>query len=410
MSLKPITPKHYASNDVDPGTGVRIKNEARSMNRYGSQHRDTYRAQQTHDGAMYGYDTRSVQAASKKSVPMLVAITLLVLALVGGGVFAVSSWFGSMGEQGSSGQEVTLTIPAGYGAGDIAQMLQASGVIKSTTEFIQEISHQGASNALKAGTYTFQSNMGYSEVVDALVRGPQASGIPVTIPEGLTVAQTMERVAAAIHVSYDELIAQAHASYYVADYPFLAAAFNDSLEGFLYPETYFFDETASADTVIRTMLSQFSTSTAHLDWAQAVQGNTSLTLYQAVTMASLIERETAVATERPIVASVIYNRLNAGMMLQIDAAINYALNKWDLLTYADLEVDSPYNLYKYYGLCPGPICSPSLASIEAVLAPESTTYYYYVASPQLDGSHTFCSTEADFNVAKAAYNQAIGVA
>lgn len=409
MSLKPITPKHYSSNDVDPGSGVSIKNEARAMNRYGSRHAAGYTAP-AQAGGMRSYDNRARYSRPKKNVPMLVAVVLLAAALVVGGAVAVIGWLGSSNSPVNANQEVTLTIPAGYGAGDIAQLLRANDVIDSTTELIQTIAHQGAGNALKAGTYTFQTGMTSNEVVAALIRGPEANGVPVTIPEGLTVAQTMERIASAIHVSYDELIAQAKASNYVADYTFLYGVYNDSLEGFLFPETYFFDENASADTVIRTMLDQFVAATQLVDWTKATQGNTTLSLYQVMVLASLVERETAVATERPIVASVIYNRLNAGMMLQIDAAINYALNKWDLLTYADLEVDSPYNLYKYYGLCPGPICSPSLASIQAAVSPDATTYYYYVAAPQLDGSHTFCSTLDEFNVAKSAYNQAIGVA
>jgi len=411
MSLKPIKPQHFASNDVDPGSGVHIKNEARSMNRYGSVHRaDTARYATGAHGGMLGYDDFSApqQRNPKKTVFAVVLVVLLLVALGVGVAFGVKSCNSEIdGQQGAA--EVVLTIPAGYGAGDIAQLLRANGVIESTTEFIQAISHQGADNSLKAGTYTLKTDMACEDVVEALIAGPQASGIAVTIPEGLTVAQTMERVASVLHVSYDELMAQAKASLYVGDFPFLSGAYNDSLEGFLYPETYFFEETASADTVIRVMLNQFQSATHALDWSKATQGGTSLTLYQVVVMASLIERETAVADERPIVASVMFNRLNAGMMLQIDATIAYALNRTGLITYEDLLVESPYNTYLHHGLCPGPICSPSLSAMQAVLDASQTTYYYYVASAALDGSHTFCSTEAEFEVAKAAYNQAMGI-
>ena len=126
-------------------------------------------------------------------------------------------------------------------------------------------------------------------------------------------------------------------------------------------------------------------------------------------MASLVERETAQDFERPLVASVMYNRLNAGMFLQIDASIAYVLNKSDLLTWADLEVDSEYNLYTHYGLTPGPICSPSLESILAVLNTEQTGYYYYVASEALDGTHVFCETYEQFEAALQAYNLAAGI-
>ena len=113
--------------------------------------------------------------------------------------------------------------------------------------------------------------------------------------------------------------------------------------------------------------------------------------------------------ERANVASVIYNRLNIDWFLQIDAAIAYALNKSDLLTYDDLQVDSPYNTYTNKGLVPGPICSPSLSSINAVLNANWTDYLFYVASPSLDGTHVFCTNEEDFNEARDAYNQAAGI-
>lgn len=413
MSLKPIKPQHFASNDVDPGTGVRIKNEAQSMNRYGSMHRevDTGRfATVGAGGGMLGYDDMDAQPPRdpKKTLVSIVAVVLVLVAMGIGLSIGIASCNNQLVDE-SVPNEVVIVIPAGYGAGDIAQLLQAKDVISSTTAFIQAVSAQGADNALKAGTYTFKTGLDCAEVVDALVLGPQASGLQVTIPEGLTVAQTMERVASILHVSYDELMAQAKASNYVAEFPFLEGAYADSLEGFLYPETYFFEETASADTVIRVMLNQFQVATSQLDWSLATQGGTSLTRYQVVVMASLIERETAVPDERPLVASVMFNRLNAGMMLQIDATIAYALNKTGLITYEDLLVDSPYNTYMSFGLCPGPICSPSLSSIEAVLGAAQTTYYYYVAAPALDGSHTFCSTSAEFDVAKAAYNQAMGI-
>ncbi len=206
-------------------------------------------------------------------------------------------------------------------------------------------------------------------------------------------------------------MAQAKASNYVGEFTFLNGAYNDSLEGFLFPKTYTFDEdeVVTPDVAIRTMLKQYQSETSGVDWSNVGQGNAKLTQYQVICMASLVERETAVDGERADVASVIYNRLNAGWFLQIDAAIAYALNKGDLLTYDDLQVDSPYNTYTNYGLVPGPICSPSLSSINAVLYANWTDYYYYVASSSLDGTHVFCTNEEEFNEARDAYNQAAGI-
>ena len=242
-----------------------------------------------------------------------------------------------------------------------------------------------------------------------LVAGTAASGVSITIPEGFTVAQTAQRFADTFGFSYDDFMAQAKASNYVGEFTFLNGAYNNSLEGFLFPKTYTFEDEVTPDIAIRTMLKQFQVETAGIDWSHVGQGNTVLSEYQVVCMASLIERETAVDAERPNVASVIYNRLNAGWYLQIDAAIAYALNKADLLTYADLEVDSPYNTYTNLGLIPGPICSPSLSSINAVINAAQTDYYFYVASAALDGTHVFCTNEDEFNEARNEYNAAAGI-
>lgn len=157
------------------------------------------------------------------------------------------------------------------------------------------------------------------------------------------------------------------------------------------------------------MLDEFKSVTSTLDFSTATQGDTALSEYQVIVMASMIEKETAQSSERPLIASVMYNRLNIGMYLQIDATVNYALGKYDLLTEADLAVDSPYNTYLYQGLPVGPICSPSLDSIKAAAAPATTDYIYYVASSALDGTHVFCATEEEFAQARDAYNQAMGI-
>ena len=410
MSLKPIEPRHYANDDVDPGAGTKIKNQATSMNHYASQRRSTPLASSPDvTGGMKAYTHREKpEHDKKKTVIAIVAIAVAVVLVLAGAVFAFTR-LATPPQQQEQG-EVRISIPSGYGAGDIAQLLRDSGVISSTKDFVQAVSASGAEANLKPGTYTFERNTPTESIVSALVAGPEL-GVTVVIPEGLTVSQTAERVANAVeHITYDDFMAHAKASNYVGEFTFLHGVYNDSLEGFLFPKTYLFDEEATVDTVIRTMLSQFQTETAGIDWSAAAQGDVALTQYEVISMASLVERETAVAAERPVVASVMFNRLNQGMLLQIDASIAYALNKSDLITYEDLQVDSPYNLYLNYGLCPGPICSPSLEAIQAVIAADSTDYIYYVASPSLDGSHTFAVTYEDFEAARNAYNEAMGIA
>ncbi len=308
--------------------------------------------------------------------------------------------------------ETVVEIPSGYGTGDIARLLREDGVISSTTAFLQAVTALGAEGSLQAGTYAFTNSMTYETIVNMLVAGTAATGVSITIPEGFTVAQTAQRFADTFDFTYEEFMAQAKASNYVGEFTFLNGAYNDSLEGFLFPKTYTFDEDedVTPDVAIRTMLKQYQSETAGIDWSNVGQGNTRLTQYQVICMASLIERETGVDDERANVASVIYNRLNIDWFLQIDAAIAYALNKSDLLTYDDLQVDSPYNTYTNKGLVPGPICSPSMSSINAVLNANQTDYLFYVASSALDGTHVFCTNEDDFNQARAEYNQAAGIA
>ena len=153
------------------------------------------------------------------------------------------------------------------------------------------------------------------------------------------------------------------------------------------------------------MLDQYEVETEGLGLEEGANG---LTAQEIMSLASLIERETAVADERPLVASVIYNRLDQGMPLQIDAAIVYARGGGsDPVTYDDLEIDSPYNIYKNTGLTPGPICSPSVSSIEAALNPADTSYLYYVLSPEGDGTHNFSETYDEFLKNSEAYSESL---
>ncbi len=396
MSLQPLDPSDFgAASSSDSG----IDNNAQPMRRPDNSFNDE-RARKAH--------------AHKQPAPLGFVVTLLtcffVVIIV---IVAVNASECSMkvAVNQQKAAETIVEIPSGYGTGDIARLLREDGVISSTTAFIQAVSSLGAEGALQAGTYAFTNSMTYEQIVNMLVAGTAATGVSITIPEGFTVAQTAQRFADTFDFTYEEFMAQAKASNYVGEFTFLNGAYNDSLEGFLFPKTYTFDEdeVVTPDVAIRTMLKQYQSETSGVDWSNVGQGNAKLTQYQVICMASLVERETAMDGERADVASVIYNRLNAGWFLQIDAAIAYALNKGDLLTYDDLQVDSPYNTYTNYGLVPGPICSPSLSSINAVLYANWTDYYYYVASSSLDGTHVFCTNEEEFNEARDAYNQAAGI-
>ncbi len=222
---------------------------------------------------------------------------------------------------------------------------------------------------------------------------PEPEVFKVTVPEGLTIKQTAEKVAEQTEgaVTTGEFEVATKAGGY--DYDFLEGS-GGNLEGFLFPKTYEVTDEETGRDVVALMLDQFGKETGTLEWARAQAHN--LTRYDVLIIASMVEKEAKVPEERPIIASVIYNRLGAGMRLQIDATVQYALGVWKLeLTYSDLEVDSPYNTYKVSGLPPGPICTPGFESIRAALYPEETDYLYYLlTSPE--GRHSFTADYEQF--------------
>lgn len=279
------------------------------------------------------------------------------------------------------GQTVQITVAEGSGASTIASSLLDAGVISDTQGFYEELARQDVESKLKSGTYSFVTGEDISEVVAQLAEGPNTTTGKLTVPEGLTVSALAQQVQSSLGISADDFLAQAKASNYVSDYPFLANVQNDSLEGYLFPKTYDFSgETPTADTVIRAMLDQYKAEIAKVDFASGealIQSRYGITMsdYQIVTMASIIEREAATDEDRPKVASVFYNRLKLGMALQSDATMSYVTG--GDVSADDLKKESPYNTYLNTGLTPTPICSPSLASLEAALNPADTNYLYF---------------------------------
>ncbi|MBN1288934.1 MAG: endolytic transglycosylase MltG [Actinobacteria bacterium] len=213
----------------------------------------------------------------------------------------------------------------------------------------------------------------------------------VTIPEGYTNKQTAEKVNSATEGLITAGEFESAVDNGVYDFGFLTEA-GGNLEGFLFPKTYDVAEDQSANDLVQMMLEQYEEETEDLDWSSAAVNGVSG--YQVLIIASMVEKEAKAPEERPVIASVIYNRLKAGMKLQICATVQYALGEWKPeLSYSDLEVDSPYNTYKINGLPPGPICNPGFESISAALSPASTDYIYYILTTN-DGRHSFTS---DYN-------------
>lgn len=351
------------------------------------------------------YDTSHIRPKKSKA-PVIVAIILAIVVIGGLGwggftLFKSCSAPQATAETLAEGESATVTIPEGSGAMTIAELLLDNHVIADSSEFVGLVTKDGHESALKPGTYTFTGPLTVDDVIGQLVAGPSQASF--TVPEGLTIQQTAQRVAEAYPnaiTAEDFLACATNASSYEADYPFVAGAYDNTLEGFLFPKTYPLIANATADAVVRQMLDQYKAETAAIDYSYAEQQG--LSSYQVLVLASLIEREASLDDERPTVSSVIYNRLASGMLLQIDATIAYAAGTSDI-SQSDLDAEGPFNTYLNKGLTPGPICSPGLPSLKAAAQPADTPYLFYVVSSAGDGSHNFSETyeEHQNNIAQS---------
>lgn len=325
----------------------------------------------------------------KKIIALIIAVVLIV-----GGVWYYSHIFGSV----TLNDEVKVTIPDASTSEDIGAVLADNGVIRSTLAFKIQVKKDGVGADLKAGTYNFKGTYSLSDVIDALVKGPAVSGVKVTIPEGYNQKQIIELLVSDGLVTEDAFLDAAANGNYGYDY-LPAAGDSQRLEGFLYPETYYVDEDDTAETIIGMMLKEFDAQYTE-EWRARVN-ELGLTTEEWVTMASIVEKEAVVETDRPIIAGVFYNRLDLGMLLQSCATVQYALGETkSVLSNEDVQIASPYNTYINYGLPPGPIASPGYDSLYAALYPTDTDYLYFVAKP--NGEHIFSVTYEEHLAAKAA--------
>lgn len=331
-----------------------------------------------------------------------IIVILLILVIIAGGVFAMLHMLGTPLDS-SATEKVSVTIEQGFSTDDIARTLSDSGVIDSAFKFKIFSRIEGNDGKYKAGVYEVSASMSPREIMKKLIEGNEDT-ITFTIPEGYTLASIADTVAGTGVCTADEFLKEAAEGTF--DYDFLNGGVQGEkrLEGFLFPSTYNIYKTSTPHEIIEKMLSTFKDV---YDRAYASSNPAITSAYgtsQIVTVASLIEKEAKLDDERPVIASVIYNRLNSSMRLQIDATVQYALGATKERLYeSDLKVDSPYNTYKIDGLPVGAICSPGEKAIEAALSPASTDYLFYVASPAKDGSHNFASNYEQFEAYKAEY-------
>jgi len=294
--------------------------------------------------------------------------------------------------------EVHVMLPAGSSSRRVAAILEQAGVIRSANAFLL-LHYARPSRKLKAGEYRFVRTANAEEVLDRIARGDVLSHT-VVIPEGFTMfdiagalqdaglgsAQDFLKVARTDTALVQEIDPQAK-----------------TLEGYLFPDTYEFTRTQSMRDIAAVMVHRFQQEAQKIGLTQNV--------HEVVTMASIVEKETAIPAERPEVASVYYNRLSKNIALAADPTVVYAAlldgSYRGAIFQSDLQSDSPYNTYRHPGLPPGPIANPGVASLEAAMHPAQTNYLYFVADGTGDGHHLFTSNYQQHERNVAAYRRAM---
>jgi len=295
-------------------------------------------------------------------------------------------------------KEVEVTVVSGLNTAEIADILVEKGVISNAYTFRAYASLTQTEARLQPGDYLLNTDMTYEEILKELTRVPKKEYVRVVIPEGFTATQIAERLAEKTDRPPADFLDYMQGQGLEKVRPSALPSSLGTVEGYLFPKTYNFEKEAHPRAIVSRLIEQYRRETADLDWTFA-RGR-ELSVHEIMTIASLVEREARIPEERSLMAAVIYNRLDMGMPLQIDATVQYALpQRKKSLTNEDLKYASPYNTYQQTGLPPGPIANPGLSSIKAALAPAEVDYIYYVLTSP-DGQHTFTNNYNEFLAAK----------
>ncbi len=325
--------------------------------------------------------------------PLVITLSvLLVLGIGYVGATRLADWASGLAPEDAAsapdlepGQPVEVEIASGSTARSIGEQLAAIGVIRSADTFELAVRAAEAESALQAGTYSMETGMTAEAVLVVLVTGPVEETFWLTIPEGLRVGEILERVASVSGIprtSLESALVDGSVTSPWADAPERI----EEWEGLLFPDTYEFPRDVSPAGLLQLLA----------DTASRRAADVGEVTYEDLIVASLIEAEARLDEDRPKISSVIANRLEMGMRLQIDATVLYALGERGVaLSLADLEVDSPWNTYVVQGLPPTPIGAPGLASIRAAVEPVESDWIYYVLTSS-DGRHSFTASYDEF--------------
>jgi UPF0755 protein len=326
-------------------------------------------------------------------------VVFLILVLVAGGLSAgVISYVNSCKSGSGPHAPFRVAIPEGASGGDVVDIMHGAGVAKCGGIFGRFLLRRDArAGSIRAGTYRLTTNMTWGQVLDVVTAKPHAAPTKsLPIPEGFRLTQIAARVQDVFGIPARQFMKTAGTGKYSLP-PYLPAG-KPLPEGFLFPAVYDIVLTGvTADSIIREMLDRFGTEAKSLPWNRAKALGVSP--YEAVIVASMIEKEAAIERDRPLISAVIYNRLKAHMQLGIDATLLYddPTPRDGTLSTSDLKSDSPYNTRKFTGLPPTPIASPGDLSLRAALEPAHVDYLYYVLCPKDGkGRHRFSKTYNDF--------------
>lgn len=333
--------------------------------------------------------------SGKKGYAWTVLIVAVVIVCgVAAGCYVSSSNSTAVQSDISAGSDtkILLRVEPGMTSSEIGEALLEKGIIDSKWSFWWNTKRRAADSKFQVGLFELHPNMEVDDVIDILITGKIAS-VKFTIPEGFTVTQIAERLSEKGLVNEKNFleIAKNYAPY---DYIEKNDKANYRIEGFLFPATYVVGTDATPEQIMDVMAEALDDRlTADMKERAAEQG---LSIYELITLASLVEREARYDEDRPIIAQVFLKRLAIDMPLQSDTTITYLIGAKEDVTYSDTEIDSPYNTYQVYGLPPGPIACPGMDAIEAVLYPADTDFLYFVADR--DG-HNYYSTNYDDHMA-----------
>jgi UPF0755 protein len=367
--------------------------------------REARRAGRDDDNGLYVQERPAAGPRARRTRPRGTpnVVARRILALVFLAIVAVAAWFlvslfQPFGGDGSG--SVTVTVPQGASVGEIGDILARRGVVSRSFFFELRARLGGHSGDLKPGVYKLKHDMSYSAALDALTKGVAPDVVQVVIPEGRS-RREIAPLAKGLKGSY---LAATVRSPYLNPRRY-GARHARNLEGFLFPASYQLKKGASARTLVKEQLQAFRQNFSRVSLAYARKKN--LTPYDVLTIASMVEREAELPKDRPLIASVIYNRLHDHIPLGIDSTLRYALGDWTKpLRVSQLASPSPYNTRNHQGLPPGPIGNPGLASIQAAAHPAHSQFLFFVVKPCGNGAHVFAKTNAEFERDSARYNAA----